>query len=374
VKVGRIAGQFAKPRSSDTETADGITLPSYRGDCINGMAFTEKARTPDPGRLVRAYDQSAATLNLLRALASGGYADLHNVHQWTLTFLAGSPAGERYQKYADRISEALAFMRACGVTPGEAPTLERVDFFTSHEALHLPFEQALTRMESGSGHWYDTSAHLLWIGDRTRQIDHAHVEFMRGIKNPIGLKCGPTLDPDELIRLIDVLNPYDEAGRLILYARMGADKVAQGLPLLVRKVKAEGRDVIWSCDPMHGNTHKTSNGLKTRDFDKVLGELRTFLEVLRAEGVEPGGVHFEMTGQNVTECVGGADHLSEADLSSRYHTHCDPRLNADQALEMAFHISDALKPAHDLHGGAVTAKQAESQRSLDDFGPPRAVR
>ncbi|WP_440959410.1 class II 3-deoxy-7-phosphoheptulonate synthase [Oceanicaulis sp. LC35] len=356
VKVGRIAGQFAKPRSSDEETIDGVTLPSYRGDSINDMAFTEEARVPDPERLIRAYDQSAATLNLLRALASGGYADLHNVHQWTLDFLAGSPAGERYQEYADRIGEALAFMRACGVTPDGAPSLEGVDFFTSHEALHLPFEQAMTRMESNSGRWYDTSAHLLWIGDRTRQPDHAHVEFMRGIENPIGLKCGPSLDPDELIRLIDVLNPRDEAGRLILYVRMGADKVADGLLPLVRKVQSEGRNVIWSCDPMHGNTHKAANGYKTRDFDKVLSELRTFIEVLRAEGAEPGGVHFEMTGQDVTECVGGAGHLSEADLSSRYHTHCDPRLNADQALEMAFQISDALKPAQGLKRNVVAAE------------------
>ena len=356
VKVGRIAGQFAKPRSSDSETIDGVTLPSYRGDSVNDMAFTEEARVPDPERLVRAYDQSAATLNLLRALASGGYADLHNVHQWTLDFLAGSPAGERYQEYADRIGEALAFMRACGVTPDGAPSLEGVDFFTSHEALHLPFEQAMTRMESNSGRWYDTSAHLLWIGDRTRQPDHAHVEFMRGLENPVGLKCGPTLDPDELIRLIDVLNPRDEAGRLILYVRMGADKVADGLLPLVRKVQSEGRNVIWSCDPMHGNTHKAANGYKTRDFDKVLSELRTFIEVLRAEGAEPGGVHFEMTGQDVTECVGGAGHLSEADLSSRYHTHCDPRLNADQALEMAFQISDALKPAQGLKRSVVAAE------------------
>ncbi len=356
VKVGRIAGQFAKPRSSDSETIDGVTLPSYRGDSVNDMAFTEEARVPDPERLIRAYDQSAATLNLLRALASGGYADLHNVHQWTLDFLAGSPAGERYQEYADRIGEALAFMRACGVTPDGAPSLEGVDFFTSHEALHLPFEQAMTRMESNSGRWYDTSAHLLWIGDRTRQPDHAHVEFMRGLENPVGLKCGPTLDPDELIRLIDVLNPRDEAGRLILYGRMGADKVADGLLPLVRKGQSEGRNVIWSCDPMHGNTHKAANGYKTRDFDKVLSELRTFIEVLRAEDAEPGGVHFEMTGQDVTECVGGAGHLSEADLSSRYHTHCDPRLNADQALEMAFQISDALKPAQGLKRSVVAAE------------------
>ncbi len=345
VKVGRIAGQFAKPRSADTEVIDGVELPSYRGDSINDMAFTKEARVPDPERLVRAYDQSAATLNLLRALASGGYADLDNVHQWTLDFLAGSPAGERYQEYAGRISEALAFMRACGVTPDGAPSLEGVDFFTSHEALHLPFEEALVRMERDTGRWFATSGHLSWIGDRTRQPDGAHVEFMRGIENPVGLKCGPTLDPDELIRLIDILNPRNEAGRLVLYVRMGAAKVATGMQPLVRKVLGEGRNVVWACDPMHGNTHKASNGYKTRDFDKVLAELKTFIEVLRAEGAEPGGVHFEMTGQDVTECVGGAGHLSEADLSSRYHTHCDPRLNADQALEMAFQISNALKPA-----------------------------
>ena len=345
VKVGRIAGQFAKPRSADTETIGGVELPSYRGDSINDMAFTEEARVPDPHRLIRAYDQSASTLNLLRALASGGYADLHNVHQWTLNFLAGSPAGERYQEYADRISEALAFMRACGVTPDAAPSLEGVDFFTSHEALHLPFEEALTRMDHTTGRWYATSSHLVWIGDRTRQPDGAHVEFCRGVENPVGLKCGPSLDPDELIGLIDVLNPLNEAGRLVLYARMGAGKVGDGLPPLVRKVKAEGRNVVWSCDPMHGNVEKTSTGYKTRNFDNILSELRSFIEVCRAEGVEPGGVHFEMTGQDVTECVGGAGRLGEADLSSRYHTHCDPRLNADQALEMAFQISDALKPA-----------------------------
>ncbi|PWE17094.1 3-deoxy-7-phosphoheptulonate synthase class II [Marinicauda salina] len=345
VKVGRIAGQFAKPRSSPTETQDGVELPSYRGDSVNEMAFTPEARVPDPQRLVRAYEQSASTLNLLRALASGGYADLHNVHQWTLDFLAGSPAGERYQEYADRITEALAFMRACGVTPDAAPSLEGVDFFTSHEALHLPFEEALTRMDSTTGRWYATSAHLLWIGDRTRQPDGAHVEFARGVENPIGLKCGPSIEVDDLLRLIDALNPANEAGRIVLYARMGADKVGEHLPELVRRVEAEGRRVVWSCDPMHGNTMKTGSGYKTRDFDRILAELRGFFEIVRAEGAEPGGVHFEMTGGAVTECVGGAGHLSEADLSSRYHTHCDPRLNADQALEMAFQIADALKPA-----------------------------
>ena len=344
VKVGRIAGQFAKPRSAPTEKQGDVELPSYRGDSINGMDFTPEARVPDPERLLRAYDQSAATLNLLRALASGGYADLHNVHQWTQNFLSNSPAGEKYQEYADRISEALAFMRACGVSSDASPTLEGVDFFTSHEALHLPFEEALARMDRDSGRWYGTSGHLTWIGDRTRQPDGAHVEFMRGIENPVGLKCGPTLDPDELIRLIDLLNPRNEAGRLVLYVRMGAGKVGDGLPKLVQKVVSEGRTVVWSCDPMHGNTEKASNGYKTRNFDNVLAELRTFIEVTRAEGAEPGGVHFEMTGQDVTECVGGAGHLTEADLSSRYHTHCDPRLNADQSLEMAFQISESLRP------------------------------
>jgi len=352
VKVGRIAGQFSKPRSSDTEVIDGIELPSYRGDSINDMAFTPEGRVPDPQRLVRAYDQSASTLNLLRALASGGYADLHNVHQWTLDFLSDSPAGERYQEYAGRITEALAFMRACGVTADAAPSLEGVDFYTSHEALHLPFEEAMTRMETQSGRWYGTSAHLIWIGDRTRQPGGAHVEYCRGVENPIGLKCGPTLDPDELIELIDILNPRNEAGRLVLYARMGAGKVEKGLPPLVRKVKAEGRNVVWSCDPMHGNTIKAGNGYKTRAFDHILSELKSFIEVVRSEGAEPGGVHFEMTGQDVTECVGGAGHLSEADLSSRYHTHCDPRLNADQALEMAFQIADALKPAAVIRAAA----------------------
>jgi 3-deoxy-7-phosphoheptulonate synthase len=344
VKVGRIAGQFAKPRSADIEIQDGVELPSYRGDSINDMAFTAEGRVPDPERLLKAYDQAASTLNLLRALASGGYADLHNVHQWTLDFLEGSPAGERYREYAGRITEALAFMRACGVTPEAAPSLEGVDFFTSHEALHLPFEEALARMDSTTGRWYATSAHMIWIGDRTRQPDGAHVEFARGVENPIGIKCGPTMDPDDLVRLLDILNPRDEAGRIVLIARMGADKVAEGLPPLVRKVKEAGRTVVWSSDPMHGNTHKAVNGYKTRDFDRILKEIRQFMEVLRSEGVEPGGVHFEMTGRDVTECVGGAGHLSEADLSSRYHTHCDPRLNADQALEMAFQIADALKP------------------------------
>jgi 3-deoxy-7-phosphoheptulonate synthase len=343
VKVGRIAGQFAKPRSEDTETRDGVTLPSYRGDNINAMSFDEGARKPDPERLIQAYGQSAATLNLLRAFATGGYADLHNVHRWNLGFIAGSPAGEGYRKIADDISEALAFMEACGITPDLVPQLRTTDFYTSHEALLLGYEQAMTRIDSTSGDWYDTSAHFLWIGDRTRQLDGAHVEFCRGIKNPLGLKCGPSLAEDDLLRLVDALDPENKPGRLTLIVRFGADKAAEKFPKLLRTVKREGRNVVWSCDPMHGNTIKSSTGFKTRPFDRVLKEVRTFFEVHRAEGTHAGGVHVEMTGQNVTECLGGAQAISEEDLSSRYHTHCDPRLNASQALELAFLISEGLR-------------------------------
>ncbi|MCW5725225.1 MAG: 3-deoxy-7-phosphoheptulonate synthase class II [Maricaulaceae bacterium] len=345
VKVGRIAGQFAKPRSADIETRGEVSLPSYRGDSINGMEFDIAARTPDPQRLVRAYDQAASALNLLRAFASGGFADLHNVHQWTLESIKDSPAAERYAATAERISEALAFMRACGVTPDAAPSLQGVDFYTSHEALHLPFEQALTRRDSATGGWYATSAHMVWIGERTRQLDGAHVEFARGVANPVGLKCGPAMAPDELLRLIDALNPANEPGRLVLIARMGADRVGERLPALARAVTREGKAVVWSSDPMHGNTMKAGNGYKTRDFDRILKELEGFMGALRAEGAYPGGVHFEMTGRDVTECVGGAHAVTEADLSSRYHTHCDPRLNASQALDMAFRIAEALKAA-----------------------------
>lgn len=345
VKLGRIAGQFAKPRSEATETRDGVTLPAYRGDNINGMEFTPESRTPDPRRLLQAYGQSAATLNLIRAFANGGYADLHNVHRWTLGFVEESPQGQRYRALADRISEALEFMAACGVTPDTSPAMKQVDVYTSHEALLLGFEEALTRVDSTSGDHYDTSAHFLWIGDRTRQPDGAHVEFLRGVKNPIGLKCGPSLEPDELLRLIDILNPANEPGRLTLIARFGAEKAAAGLPRLVRAVRREGRAVVWSCDPMHGNTHKTASGYKTRAFERVLGEVRTFMEVLPAEGAYPGGVHVEMTGQNVTECIGGAMALTEEDLSSRYHTHCDPRLNGAQALDLAFLIAEGLRGA-----------------------------
>jgi len=345
VKVGRIAGQFTKPRSNPTETKDGIELPSYRGDSVNDMAFEATAREPDPQRLIRSYEQSAATINLLRAFASGGFADLGNVHQWTLDFVKDSPAHDRYAELAGRISEALAFMRACGVTGDAARSLESVDFYTSHEALHLPFEQALTRRDSTGDAWLATSAHMLWIGERSRQPDGAHVEFMRGVMNPIGMKCGPTMEPDDLFPVLDKLNPDNEAGRIILISRMGADRVRDRLPKLVRAVENEGRSVIWSCDPMHGNTVKTASGYKTRDFDRVLNELEGFMQAVSGEGAYPGGVHFEMTGGDVTECVGGAKALTEADLSSRYHTHCDPRLNADQALDMAFRIAEALTAA-----------------------------
>ncbi len=343
VKVGRMAGQFAKPRSSDDETIGGVTLPSYRGDNVNGMDFTAEARLPDPERMLKAYTQSAATLNLLRAFAMGGYADLHEVHRWNLGFVERSPLGERYRELADRLSETLDFMAACGLNSETTPQIRETSFYTSHEALLLPFEQALTRVDSTSGDWYDVSAHMLWIGDRTRQPDGAHVEFLRGVKNPIGIKCGPSLDPDELIQLLDILNPTDIAGRITLICRMGADKVEAALPRLIRAVQRAGRKVVWSCDPMHGNTVKASNGFKTRPVDAILAEVRGFFAVHRAEGTHPGGVHFEMTGQDVTECIGGAQAITEARLADRYHTHCDPRLNASQSLELAFLLAEQLK-------------------------------
>ena len=345
VKVGRIAGQFAKPRSEPIETIDGVTLPSYRGDIVNGMAFEPSERSPDPERLLKAYGQSAATLNLLRAFAGGGYADLYNIHRWTLGFVQDSPQGARYHELSEKISESLAFMSAIGITPESQPDLRRVEFFTSHEALLLGFEEAMTRVDSTSGDWYDTSAHMLWIGERTRQLDGAHIEYMRGIKNPIGVKCGPTMEPDDLLRLIDALNPANEPGRLTLIGRFGSDKIGDRLPRLMAATKRSGRSVVWSTDPMHGNTLKASNGYKTRPFDRVLSEVRSFIDVAQAEGVHPGGVHLEMTGQNVTECTGGARALSEDELSHRYHTHCDPRLNADQALELSFLVAERLKAA-----------------------------
>ena len=348
VKVGRMAGQFAKPRSADTETIDGVELPSYRGDMVNGMDFTEAERVPDPERLLRVYNQSASTLNLLRAFAQGGYADLHKVHQWNLGFVADSALADKYRDLADRLDEALAFMAACGMTSKSSPQIRETDFYTAHEGLLLNYEQAMTRVDSTSGDWYDTSAHMLWIGDRTRQLDHAHVEFMRGISNPVAFKAGPSLDPDDMMRLVDVLNPENEAGRLTIISRMGADGVEDGLPKLVRRIKSEGRKVVWVCDPMHGNTVKSGTGYKTRPFDFILNEVRGFFNVHRAEGTYAGGVHFEMTGQDVTECTGGAQAITEANLADRYHTHCDPRLNAKQSLELAFLLAEILKENRDV--------------------------
>ncbi|HET8902364.1 MAG TPA: 3-deoxy-7-phosphoheptulonate synthase class II [Saccharospirillum sp.] len=345
VKIGRMAGQFAKPRSADDETIGGVTLPSYRGDIINGIDFDEACRVPDPARMLKAYHQSSSTLNLLRAFAQGGLADLHQVHQWNLSFVDKSPQGERYQHLADMIDDTLVFMSACGISPENTPQIRETQFFTSHEALLLPYEQALTRQDSLTGNWYDCSAHMLWIGDRTRQLDSAHVEFCRGIHNPLGLKAGPSTDPEDLIRLIDILNPNNEPGRLNLIVRMGADKIADHFPALLQRVKAEGRNVVWSSDPMHGNTIKTGNGYKTRAVDSILSEVKDFFQIHRAEGTHAGGVHFEMTGRNVTECIGGAFEITEHDLAERYHSHCDPRLNADQALELSFLIADAVKQA-----------------------------
>jgi 3-deoxy-7-phosphoheptulonate synthase len=354
IKVGRMAGQFAKPRSADTEVVNGQEMPIYRGDIINGFDPDPEVRQPDPERMLRAYLQAASTLNLLRAFAQGGYADLHKVQKWTLDFLQNSPAYGRYLDVASRLDEALGFMAACGITAQTTPQLRETDFFTSHEALLLPFEEALTRVDSTTGDWYDVSAHMLWIGDRTRQVDGAHVEFLRGVKNPLGLKCGPSLDPDDLLRLIDVLSPDNEPGRLTLIVRMGADKVAEKLPPLLRRIQAEGRVVVWSCDPMHGNTVKASTGHKTRVFDRVLAEARTFFSVHQAEGTHAGGVHFELTGRDVTECVGGAQAITDHDLSVRYHTACDPRLNASQSLELAFLLAEELKRARlDREAGRV---------------------
>ena len=347
VKVGRLAGQFAKPRSSDTEELNGTSLPSYRGDMVNDMAFTAAGRAPDPERMVQVYNQSAATLNLLRAFAQGGYADLNEVHRWNLEFVSSGPQAERYSELADRIDEAMNFMAACGLTPEVAPQLRETDFYTSHEALLLGYEEAMTRVDSTSGAWYDTSAHLLWIGDRTRQLDSAHVEFMRGIANPIGLKTGPSQTPDELLRIIDVLNPNNDPGRLVLISRMGHDQVAEKLPDLVRAIEREGKKVVWTCDPMHGNTIKAQSGYKTRPFELILQEVRGFFEVHEAEGTHAGGVHIELTGQNVTECTGGAQAITDEGLSDRYHTHCDPRLNASQSLELAFLVSEHLKSKRD---------------------------
>ena len=342
VKVGRMAGQFAKPRSAPTETQDDVTLPSYFGDIINGIEFGPETRRNDPQRMLRAYSQAAATLNLLRAFAGGGYANLRQVHRWTLDFMGRSPWSERFQSIADRIGEALDFMEACGVDIESDPHLKGTTLYTSHEALLLPYEQAMTRQDSLSGEWYDTSAHFLWIGDRTRFDDSAHVEFMRGINNPIGMKCGPSLEPDALLRMLDVLNPAREGGRITLISRFGHEKVEAGLAPLVRAVKREGHAVVWSCDPMHGNVIKADSGFKTRPFDRILSEVRGFFSVHRAEGTHAGGIHVEMTGQDVTECTGGAVAITDAGLADRYHTHCDPRLNAAQSLELAFLLAEML--------------------------------
>jgi 3-deoxy-7-phosphoheptulonate synthase len=343
VKVGRMAGQFAKPRSAPTEIDGGVELPSYRGDIVNALEFEAAARMPDPLRQIQAYAQAAATLNLLRAFTDGGYAALTRVHAWMLGFVERSPQGERYQDMADRISEALAFMTACGVTDANTPEIKRTALYTSHEALLLGFEQAMTRIDSTSGQWYDTSAHMVWIGERTRDPAGAHVEFCRGIANPVGVKAGPKMTADELLALCDILNPANTPGRLTVITRMGHDQVERRLPALVRAIRREGRHVVWCCDPMHGNTIKSSSGYKTRPFDRILAEVQNFYAVHKAEGSHGGGVHLELTGQEVTECTGGAQAITDDHLSSRYHTHCDPRLNASQALELAFLIAEALK-------------------------------
>ena len=343
IKVGRIAGQFAKPRSAPLEKQGEIELPSYRGDIINNIEFVEDLRIPDPERQIMAYRQSASTLNLLRAFAQGGYANLDHVHKWNMGFVKESKQGEQYEQVANRISETLGFMDAVGINSDTTPELRSVDFYTSHESLLLGYEECLTRVDSTSGDWYDTSAHMLWIGDRTRQPDGAHIEFVRGIKNPIGMKCGPSLDPDELLKLIDIINPSNEEGRLTLITRYGANNLDDHLPKLIKAVEKEGKKVVWSCDPMHGNTIKASNGYKTRPLDSILTEVKQFIDIHESEGTYAGGVHIEMTGQNVTECLGGTQQISEEDLTDRYHTHCDPRLNANQALDLAFLISERLK-------------------------------
>ena len=343
VKVGRLAGQFAKPRSSDTETIDNVCLPSYRGDNVNSIEFNAQAREPDPERILQAYHQSAATLNLLRAFAQGGFANLHEVQRWNLDFVE-SQSQERYKHISERITESLAFMQACGIN-AQLPQVRETEFYTSHEALLLNYEEALTRQDSLSGDWYDCSAHMLWIGERTRGVDEAHVEFLRGVKNPVGVKIGPNARASDLVALCDKLNPDNESGRLNFIVRMGADGVRKHFPPLLADVCKEGRNILWSIDPMHGNTIKATSGYKTRRFDAILEEVCAFFEIHEAQGSYAGGIHLEMTGQDVTECVGGSQKITEDDLSSRYHTHCDPRLNATQALELAFLISDKLKKA-----------------------------
>ena len=344
VKVGRLAGQFAKPRSSDFESINGIDLPSYRGDIVNDVAFDEASRIPDPMKLIQAYNQSAATLNLVRAFSRGGLADLNEVHRWNLDFIKNNPLGLKYEELSDKIGRSMKFIESCGINTDNTPQLHQTTLYTSHEALLLNYEEALTRKDSITNDWYDCSAHMLWIGDRTRKLDEAHVEFFRGIHNPIGCKVGPSMQEDELIELIDALNPNNEEGRLNLIVRMGANKVEDHFPALLRKVQQEGRHVVWSCDPMHGNVEKSSSGYKTRDFDNILTEVRQFFAIHENEGTIAGGIHLEMTGENVTECTGSQScAITAEDLASRYHTQCDPRLNANQALELAFMVSDSLK-------------------------------
>lgn len=345
VKVGRVAGQFAKPRSSDFEEANGIKLPSYRGDIINGFEFDEKARVPDPKRMIEAYYQSASTMNLLRAFSRGGLADLHQVHKWNLGFVKKPEIGEKYAKLADELTKTLSFMAACGITSANTPVINQTAVYTSHEALLLPYEEALTRVDSLSGEWYDCSAHMLWIGERTRGINDAHVHFLSGVKNPIGVKIGPSAKAEDVVALANKLNPENEAGRLNVIIRMGADKIGENLPKILRELKREGLNIVYSIDPMHGNTVKTSNNYKTREFDKIISEVRSFFEIHKAEGTRAGGVHLEMTGQDVTECTGGALNITESLLEQRYETQCDPRLNADQALELAFLMADLVKKA-----------------------------
>ena len=343
VKLGRIAGQFAKPRSANTETRDGIELPSYRGDAVNDINFNEDSRKQNPKRLLRTYNQSAATLNLLRAFTTGGFADLNKVHVWNQEFIAQSPQGKRYEEIANSIDDALIFMKAVGINSDNTSALKLAEFFTSHEALLLGYEHALTRQDSLTGKWYNCSAHFLWIGDRTRQPNGAHVEFLSGVDNPIGIKVGPTINEEELITLCEKLNPENEWGKLTLISRMGADTVRSKLPPLIKTIKESGQKVLWVCDPMHGNTYKTDNGYKTRHFDTILEELEHFFAIHRAEETIPGGVHFELTGDNVTECLGGAREISDSDLNSRYETACDPRLNNEQSLELAFLVTDLLR-------------------------------
>jgi 3-deoxy-7-phosphoheptulonate synthase len=342
VKVGRIAGQFAKPRSSDTEQVGDLVLPSFRGHMVNDIAPNEAARIPDPNRLLAAYHQASSTLNLLRAFTKGGYADLTRVHTWNQEFVASSREGQRYERLADEIDRALRFMRACGIDTESTPNLHEVDFYTSHEALLLGYEEALTRQDSLTGDWYDCSAHMIWIGERTRQLDGAHVEFFSGIKNPIGSKIGPTATPDEVLELCERLNPEKIPGRLTLITRMGAGKIQEHLPPLLAAVRDAGHPVVWACDPMHGNTFTAQGGQKTRSFDDILAEIAGFFAAHHAEGTWPGGVHVELTGDDVTECLGGAEAILDADLGSRYETMCDPRLNGRQSVDLAFAVAELL--------------------------------